>query len=59
MEIQKHHIKSEPCYTRPKYREGKIPRSVKVLINLTFFNNYNTNKLLIVRFIQLLMNLNI
>ena len=31
MEVQKHHIKTEPCSTRPTYREGKIPKSVKVL----------------------------
>ncbi len=31
MEILEHHIKTEPCSTRPAYREGKIPKTVKVL----------------------------
>ncbi len=30
MDIEPHHIKSEPCTTRPKYREGKKPKVVKV-----------------------------
>ena len=47
MEVQKHHIKSEPCSTRPKYREGKIPRSVKVLINLIIYLLLLYNKLLL------------
>jgi len=31
MEILEHHIKSEPCTTRPAYRDGKTPKSVKVI----------------------------
>lgn len=30
MEVQPHHIKTEPCYTRPKYRDSKKPKNVKV-----------------------------
>jgi hypothetical protein len=35
MEIEQHHIKSEVCTTRPKYREGKKPKVVKVNIFFT------------------------
>ena len=31
MEVQEHHIKLEPCSTRPKYREGNVPKVVKVI----------------------------
>lgn len=34
MEIKPHHIKPEVCTTRPSYREGKIPKCVKVIFNL-------------------------
>ena len=30
MDVLKHHVKQERCFTRPKYREGKTPRSVRV-----------------------------
>ncbi|CAF0775332.1 unnamed protein product [Brachionus calyciflorus] len=30
MEVLPHHIKPEVCHTRPKYRQGKIPKAVKV-----------------------------
>lgn len=30
MEVLPHHIKPNVCLTRPKYREGKIPKAVKV-----------------------------
>ena len=30
IEVLDHHIKSEPCTTRPAYRAGKTPKSVKV-----------------------------
>lgn len=30
MEVLNHHIKTEPCKTRPPYRDSKIPKNVKV-----------------------------
>ena len=30
MEVLDHHIKAEPCSTRPAYRAGKTPKNVKV-----------------------------
>ena len=32
MEVLNHHIKTEPCKTRPPYRDSKIPKNVKVII---------------------------
>ena len=28
--VQEHHVKSEYCYTRPRYREGRLEKAVKV-----------------------------
>ena len=28
--VQEHHVKAEYCYTRPRYREGRIEKAVKV-----------------------------
>ncbi len=39
MEIQPHHVKPEPCYNRPTYRDGKTPKCVKV--NLKYFSKTN------------------
>ena len=36
MEIKPHHIKPEVCTTRPSYREGKIPKCVKVIKMLDY-----------------------
>lgn len=30
MQVLPHHVKPEVCYTRPTYREGKVPKAVKV-----------------------------
>ena len=30
MEVQPHHIKTEPCFTRPRYRDSKKPKNVIV-----------------------------
>jgi len=29
--VRDHHVKLEYCYTRPRYREGRLERSVKVV----------------------------
>lgn len=44
MEVKPHHIKSPICATRPPYREGKTPKSVKVSIFflLEFFLTLNS-----------------
>lgn len=36
MEVLQHHIKQEVCLTRPKYREGRIPKVVKVSLKLDY-----------------------
>ena len=48
IEVLDHHLKSEPCTTRPAYREGKTPKSVKVasLIRLFVKTNSSLNKYL-------------
>ena len=37
IEVLSHHIKEDVCHTRPRYREGKKPKGVKV--NLFFRMN--------------------
>ena len=43
MEVQPHHIKPEVCYTRPKYREGKTRKVVRVkyIYNKSYFECRN------------------
>ena len=31
--VRDHHVKLEYCYTRPRYREGRLERSVKVVVS--------------------------
>lgn len=35
MEVLPHHLKNQVCQTRPKYREGKVPKTVKVQLTVT------------------------
>ena len=32
IDVLPHHIKEEVCLTRPKYRDGRKPKGVKVII---------------------------
>ena len=43
MEVQAHHVKTEICATRPIYREGKIPKSVKVSLDLRLLYKVKRN----------------